>query len=122
MDEIGGEMTTAGWAIFGIIGSIGVAVAAALLHAVYKIIGKHTTLESMLNANVQVLHTIQVYLSDNTKEHGELTQEFIKVQSEFRQLKGEFDKLNQRMDTFDEFRKRTESWWGKIEGWLRPDK
>ena len=87
-----------------------------------KLSGKHTTLENMLNANVQVLHTIQVYLSDNTKEHGELTQEFIKVQSEFRQLRSEFDKLNQRMDTFDEFRKRTESWWGKIEGWLRPDK
>lgn len=115
-------MTTAGWAIFGIIGSIGVAVAAALLHAVYKIIGKHTTLENMLNANVQVLHTIQVYLSDNTKEHGALTQEFIKIQSEFRQLKSEFEKLNQRMDTFDEFRKRTDNWCSKIEDWLRPGK
>ena len=115
-------MTTAGWAIFGIIGSIGVAVAAALLHAVYKIIGKHTTLENMLSANVQVLHTIQVYLSDNTKEHGELTQEFIKVQGEFRQLKSEFDKLNQRMNVFDEFRKRMESWCDKIEDWLRPGK
>ena len=115
-------MTTAGWAIFGIIGSIGVAVAAALLHAVYKIIGKHTTLENMLSANVQVLHTIQIYLSDNTKEHGALTQEFIKVQGEFRQLKSEFEKLNQRMDTFDDFRKRTERWFVKIEDWLRPGK
>ena len=113
-------MTTAGWTLLSIGGGTAVVVAASILHAIYRVINKANMLENMLNTNVQVLNTIQVYLADNSKEHGQLTQEFLKVQSEFRQLKSEFDRLNHRMDAFDKFQSRIEQWCAKIEDWLRP--